>query len=112
MLLPVLTAVLAVWFSLLGAGKVLGTGAMAERADHVRFSLGAYRAIGFLELAGVMGLLLGLVVPALGAAAAAGFLVLLAGAVAVHLRAGDRLPALAPAILSAVAVAAYLIASF
>ncbi|MGW6909129.1 DoxX family protein [Streptomyces sp. NPDC054940] len=110
--LTVLTSLLAVWFAFLGVGKVMGTAAMAERAAHVGFGVGVYRVIGALELAGVIGLILGLTLPALGALAAAGFLLLLAGAVAAHLRAGDRLPAAAPAIVSALVVAAYLIVLF
>ncbi|WP_200301084.1 DoxX family protein [Streptomyces adelaidensis] len=107
--LVVLTAVLALWFTSLGAGKVLGTPSMAERAAHVGVGLGAYRVIGLLELAGVIGLFLGWAVTGIGVAAAVGFLLLLVGAAAAHLRAGDRLPAVAPAFVSAALVVAYLI---
>ncbi|MFI5551937.1 DoxX family protein [Streptomyces sp. NPDC051738] len=108
--LTVLTSVLAVWFAFLGVGKAIGAAPMVERAAHVGFGLGVYRVIGALELAGVIGLLLGLMLPALGALAAAGFLLLLTGAVAAHLRAGDRLSAVVPAIVSALVVVGYLIA--
>ena len=107
--LIIITAVLAVWFGLLGVGKVLGTPAMAERAAHVGFGVGAYRVIGALELIGVIGLFSGWAVTGIGVAAAAGFLLLLAGAALAHLRAGDRLPALAPAVVTAALVAAYLV---
>ncbi|MEU6352996.1 DoxX family protein [Streptomyces sp. NPDC047072] len=106
----ILTCLLALWFTLLSAGKLLGTAQMAERAAHLGFTVGGYRVIGALELAGVLGLFAGWSVTGLGIVAAAGFLLLLAGAVLAHLRAGDRLPAAAPAILSAVLVVAYLIA--
>ncbi|MGW0190879.1 DoxX family protein [Streptomyces sp. NPDC003362] len=111
-LLVVSTCLLGLWFTLLGTGKLLATAQMTERAAHVGFTVGGYRVIGVLELAGVLGLFAGWVVTGLGIAAAAGFLLLLAGAVLAHLRAGDRLPAAAPAILSAVLVVAYLIALF
>ncbi|MER5791489.1 DoxX family protein [Streptomyces sp. NPDC059627] len=104
----VLTSILAVWFVLLGAGKVLGLPAMAERAAHVGFTVGGYRIIGLLELAGVLGLFVGWMVTGVGVAAAAGFLLLLTGAALAHLRAGDRPPALVPVIVSAALVAGYL----
>ncbi|MFG3289083.1 DoxX family protein [Streptomyces sp. NPDC048179] len=104
-----ITAVLALWFGLLGVGKVLGTSAMAERAAHVGFRIGTYRVIGILEVAGVIGLFIGWAVTGIGVAAAAGFLLLLAGAALAHLRAGDRWPAIAPAIITAALVAAYLV---
>ncbi|WP_030620365.1 DoxX family protein [Streptomyces fulvoviolaceus] len=107
--LVILTSVLAVWFTLLGTGKILGLPAMAERAAHAGFTVGAYRVIGVLELAGVISLFTGWAVTGIGVAAATGFLLLLTGAALAHLRAGDRLPALAPAIVSAALVAAYLI---
>ncbi|MEU4486745.1 DoxX family protein [Streptomyces purpurascens] len=110
--LVIITSVLAVWFALLGTGKLLGLPAMAERAAHVGFSLGGYRIIGVLELASVIGLFAGWAVTGLGVAAAVGLLLLLTGAALAHLRAGDRLSALAPAIVSAALVVAYVIVLF
>ncbi|MCI3270673.1 DoxX family protein [Streptomyces cylindrosporus] len=109
MSLTILTLVLAVWFGLLGATKVVAIPAMAERAAHVGFSVGAYRVIGLLELTGVIGLFVGWAVTGVGVAAAAGFLLLLAGAAVAHLRAGDRLLGVAPAVVSAALVAGYLV---
>ena len=105
----ILTSVLAVWFVLLGAGKVLGLPAMTDRAAHVGFTVGGYRVIGLLELASSLGLFVGWRATGVGVAAAAGFLLLLTGAALAHLRAGDRLPALAPVIVSAALVAGYLV---
>ncbi|MBU6529656.1 DoxX family protein [Streptomyces mayonensis] len=109
MSLTILTLVLAVWFGLMGAAKVLAIPAMAERAGHVGFSVGAYRGIGLLELIGVIGLFAGWAVTGVGIAAAAGFLLLLAGAALAHLRAGDRVLGVAPVVVSAALVAGYLV---
>ena len=54
---------------------------MRARAEHVGFSVSAYRRIGLLEVLGVLGLLVGAFVPVIGALAAAGLLMLLGGAV-------------------------------
>ena len=69
-------------FFALGSAKVLALAPMRARAAHLGFSTDAYRAIGALEIAGAAGVLLGLAVPPLGALAAVGLLLLLAGAVA------------------------------
>jgi hypothetical protein len=66
-----------------------------------------WRAIGLLEGAAVLGLLVGLFRPLLGAAAAAGTALLMLGAILAHVRVGlggGRL--LAPAALLTAAVAA------
>ncbi|MFE5486498.1 DoxX family protein [Streptomyces sp. NPDC056527] len=102
--LVILTSALALWFTLPATGKLLGTAAMAERAAHVGFTVGGYRVIGALEIAGVVGLFAGWSFTGVGVAAATGFLLLLVGAAVSHLRAGDRLPALVPAIVSAALV--------
>ncbi|NUT95971.1 MAG: DoxX family protein [Saccharothrix sp.] len=98
----ILTAAL---FVLLGVAKLLALPRMRELADHAGFSVAAYRGIGALEVAGAIGLLIGLAVPLLGFAAGAGLLLLLAGAVVTHVRNGDGLRALAPAVVCAALVA-------
>jgi hypothetical protein len=100
--------VLAAGFGLLGARKAAGAEAMQQRASHVGFSGGAYRAIGGLELAGAAGLLVGLAQPPLGMAAAAGLLTLMVGAVVVHRRNGDPVKAAVPALVFGGGTAAYL----
>jgi hypothetical protein len=107
-LLTTLTLVLAALFALLGSAKLLAVPAMQARAAHVGFSVVAYRRIGALELTGAVGLLAGMAAPALQTAASGGLLLLLAGAVAAHLRAGDikgAAPALVVVILVAVLIA-------
>lgn len=99
---------LAVVYLLLGVGKISATAPMRERAAHVGMSVSTYRGIGALEVAGAVGLLIGGLVPAVGAAAGTGLLLLMVGAVVTHLRNGDGLRAMMPALLVGVLIVAYL----
>ena len=105
----VLLCLIALIFALLGMAKMLALGPAPKMAAHAGFSTTGYRVIGSLELAGAVGVTLGPVVPLFGALAATGLLLLLAGAVATHVRNGDRLPSLIPAILGATLIAGYLV---
>ena len=106
---PLLTVVLALVLAVavLGAGlaKLAGVAAMREVAAHLGISWPAYRRIGVLEVAGAAGVLAGVVVPLLGALAAACLTVLLVLAAGAHLRRGDSLPEAAPAAVLAVLAA-------
>jgi hypothetical protein len=103
---PVLAAVLAVAFGLLGSAKLAAVPAMRARAEHVGYGVDAYRRIGALEILAVLGILVGAAVPVIGVLAATGLVLLLGGAVIVHLRNGDGFRELAPSlVLAAVAVA-------
>jgi DoxX-like family len=109
--LPALLATaipIAAVFLALGSAKVLALAPMRARAAHLGLSTGSYRVIGTLEIAGAIGVLLGLAAPTLGAFAAVGLLLLLAGAVLAHLRNGDNPRLLTPALVSGLFVAAYL----
>ncbi|QDQ89553.1 DoxX family protein [Rhodococcus sp. WB9] len=108
----VLALCLAVFYLLLGVGKIAATSPMRERAAHVGMPVGTYRGIGALEVAGAVGLLIGGLVPALGAAAGIGLLLLMVGAVVTHVRNGDGLREMAPAIVVGVAIVAYLVVLF
>ena len=81
----VLAVVLAVVFGVAGIAKIVGAPVMRTAARHLGFGVGQYRVIGALELAGAIGLLLGLVVPVIGIAAAIGLGLLLIGAGTAHL---------------------------
>ena len=105
----VLALVLALFFGALGTAKVRAVPAMRARAAHSGLSVDTYRGIGVLELAGSAGLLVGLGVAVLGRLAAVGLLLLLAGALATHLRNHDAPRHMAAAIVAAVLVAAYLV---
>ena len=79
---------------------------MRDRAAHAGFSVAAYRRIGVLEVAGAVGLLIGLI----RAAArrrwpASGCCSCSAGAVVTHLRNGDGPREVAPAVVCGVLVA-------
>ena len=80
-----------------------------DRAAHVGFSVSAYRRIGLLEVLAVLGLLVGAFVPLIGALAAAGLLMLLGGALVTHLRNGDGVREIAPALVLGLVTLAYLI---
>lgn len=109
-LTTVFAALLILQGLLLGGAKVLRTEPMRERAVHVGFTAEDYSRVGALELLAAIGIAIGAVVPALGAAAACGLLVLLGGALAAHQRAGDKPAAMAPALVVAALASAYLIA--
>ncbi|WP_328529961.1 DoxX family protein [Nocardioides sp. NBC_00368] len=98
----VLAATLAAVFVAFGTAKLLAVASMQTRAAHVGFSVGAFRRIGALEVAGAVGLLAGAYVPLLRAVAAIGLLLLLTGAVITHLRNGDGIKAAAPALFLAI----------
>jgi hypothetical protein len=101
----ILAALLVVAFSVLGSAKLAAVPAMRTRAEHVGYSVTAYRRIGALEILGVAGVLVGAALPAVGALAGAGLVLLLGGAVVTHLRNGDGPKEVAPAlVLGAVAV--------
>ena len=105
----VLAGVLVVAFAAAGAAKLAAVPAMRARAAHVGMSVAAYRRIGVLEILGVLGLLVGALVPVIGALAAAGGLLLLGGAVVVHLRSGDGPRELLPAVVLGLTTLAFLI---
>ena len=103
---PVLTIALCVLLAVavLGAGiaKLAGAPAMKESATHLGFSWVAYQRIGALEVAGALGVLVGLAFPLPGALAAGCLALLLVLATTTHLRRGDSLPTAAPAAVLAV----------
>jgi hypothetical protein len=107
-MLVVAVPVAAVFVSL-GSAKVFALAPMRARAAHLGFSTGSYRAIGMLEIAAAVGVLLGMVAPLIGGLAGIGLLLLLGGAVIAHLRNGDRPLLLTPAVVAALLVVAYLV---
>jgi hypothetical protein len=105
----ILAVLLALVFSVLGAAKISALQPMRELAAEAGFSVAAYRRIGLLEVAAAVGLLIGLIAPLIGALAAAGLLLLLTGALVVHVRKGDGPRKYAPAVICGLLAAAYLI---
>ena len=103
----VLAVVLAVVFGVAGIAKIGGAPVMRKAARHLGFSVGQYRVIGALELAGAIGLLVGLVVPAIGVAAAIGLGLLLIGAGTAHVVNRDGASRVAVPLVLVAVVAAY-----
>ena len=106
---PILAGLMVVAFAAAGSAKLAAVPAMRVRAEHVGFSVAAYRRIGLLEVLGVLGLLVGAFVPIIGALAGAGLLMLLGGACIAHLRNGDGLRELAPAAVLGLVTVSFLL---
>ncbi|MFI6357083.1 DoxX family protein [Streptomyces sp. NPDC050743] len=105
----VLAVVLAALFLLLGSAKLAAVPAMRQAAAHVAMTTTHYRLLGALEVAAAAGLLAGLRIAALGAAASVGLILLMAGAVVVHLRSGDPAARCLPAAVVGALVAVHLV---
>ncbi|MEU1405633.1 DoxX family protein [Streptomyces sp. NPDC005728] len=102
-----LAVVLAPVFLLLGLAKLAAVPFMRQAAAHLGMTTGLYRVVGFLEVAGALGLLCGLASAPLGAAAATGLALLMVAAVVVHLRHHDAVVRAVPAAVLALAAVAY-----
>jgi hypothetical protein len=105
----ILAALLVIAFTITGAAKLAAVPAMRARAEHVGFSVAGYRRIGLLEILAVLGLVVGAFIPVIGALAAVGLLMLLGGALITHLRNGDGLREIAPAVVLGLATLGYLV---
>jgi DoxX-like family len=95
----VVTLLLAALFTFSSSIKLLGVPKSLAIRDHLGVSPMQWRMIGALELAGVAGVLAGLLWPPVGIAAAIGLALLSVGAVAFHLRASDRVAEMVPAVI-------------
>jgi uncharacterized membrane protein YphA (DoxX/SURF4 family) len=105
--------VLALAFLAAGTTKLAGVGSSVEMRDHLGIAEMQWRGIGFLEVSGAVGVLVGLAVSWLGAAAAAGLLLTSIGAMATHLKAGDPPKAAAPAaVLGVLSAAVFVLQAF
>ena len=102
----IVTLLLAALFTFSSSIKLLGVSKSLAIRDHLGVSPIQWRMIGALELAGVAGVLAGLLWAPIGIAAAIGLTLLSIGAVAFHVRASDRIAETAPAVIGvALAVA-------
>jgi uncharacterized membrane protein YphA (DoxX/SURF4 family) len=99
-LTTVVTATLALLFLAAGAGKIAGAASSVSMQEHLAVPAPMWPAIGLLELAGAIGLVVGLAWSPLGVAAAAGLALLSIGAVASHVRVHDKVTAVAPAVVA------------
>lgn len=94
-----------------GTAKVRGHPRMRKAAAHFQIPWRGYQLIGVAELAAAVGVLTGLWWHPLGVAAAAGMVVLLAGALIAHRRAGDAAKEAGAALLALAITIAYLVAA-
>lgn len=102
----VVTILLAALFAFAASIKLLGVRQSLAIRDHLGVSPMQWRAIGVLELAGVAGVLIGLLWAPMGIAAAIGLALLSVGAIAFHLRASDGAKDMAPAVIGLALAAA------
>jgi hypothetical protein len=99
----IVTVLLAAMFAFASSIKLFGVRQSLEIRDHLGISANPWRVIGVLELAGVVGVLVGLVwCRPLGIAAAAGLALLSVGAIVSHLRAKDEVVDAVPAAIGLV----------
>ncbi len=98
---------LALAFVGAGGAKLAGAAVMRESATHLGVPFTTYRALGALELAGALGVAIGFSNASIGIAAASGLGLLMIGAVATHVKAGDSIGTFAPALTLGVLAAVY-----
>ncbi|UGT57096.1 DoxX family protein [Nocardia asteroides] len=100
------SVLLAVAFVGAAIPKLTGAQQMRDTLSGLGVSPGLGRAIGVLEIVAPVGLIAGLWLPWVGAAAALGSALLMAGAVGYHIKAGDDAKHTAgPVVLGALALA-------
>ena len=95
----IVTALLAALFSFSSLIKLFGVRQSLAIRDHLGVEPVQWRLIGLLELAGVAGVLVGLVWAPIGIAAAIGLALLVLGAIVFHVRASDSVADTAPAVI-------------
>jgi DoxX-like family len=95
------TIVLAALFAFTSSIKLLGVRQSLAIRDHLGVTPTQWRLIGMLELAGVVGVLVGLAWAPIGVAAAGGLALLSVGAIIFHVRASDSVADMAPAVFAA-----------
>ena len=95
----IVTALLAALFGFASLIKIAGLRQSLAIRDHLGVKPVQWRLIGLLELAGVAGVLVGLVWPPIGVAAAIGLALLVLGAIVFHVRASDSVADTAPAVI-------------
>lgn len=107
----VLTVLIALVTLVSAIGKLTGMQQVSELLDSVGVEGPLRQALPFIQIAGAVGALLGLIaLPDLGVAATAGLTLYYAGALGFHLRTGDGPAAFGPAAgLTVLALAATIV---
>lgn len=93
----IVSALLAPLLILSAYGKLSGDPRQGEMFDKLDVPQPLRTVLPYLEIAGALGLIVGLWFAAIGIAAAVGLVLYFVGAVAAHLRKGDK--AIAPALV-------------
>jgi len=103
----ILAVILAGGFGYFGAGKLMKQPMMVDAQKHFGMSDGLWQAVGGLEVAGAIGVLVGLLtsLAIIGVLAGIGLVAMTIGAVYYHQRAGDAANAWLPAVgMGAIAI--------
>ncbi len=104
-LASLLSIALFLAFGSIGAQKIVFNPTMSKAADHLGFTKRGYQSIGVIEVLGAIALLVGLastrssILGIINEVAAGGFAAMMLVAVIAHLRKGDRLKGIAPALI-------------
>src|ERR1700738_4303849 len=96
----VVTILLTALFAFAASIKLLGVPQSLAIRDHLGVKPLQWRLIGVCELAGVAGVLVGLVWAPIGIAAAIGLALLVSGGIVFHVRASDSVGDTVPAVIS------------
>lgn len=109
----ILSVLLAIVATVSALGKLQKKPQIMEMMAHVGIKPNQIPVLAYLEIAGALGLLIGLAYAGIGIAAATGLSLYFLGAVVAHLKKKDAISLFAPALMLALlnAVNAYLIAS-
>lgn len=108
----ILAVILAGGFFTFGSMKIREAPDMVQAAEHLDIEMPKFKGIGALEVAGALGVLIGLInqLEIIGVLAAIGLAIMTIGAVAFHLKAGDGPKDWAPAVVMLVVSVLYVIA--
>lgn len=104
----IVAGLLAVACLATGGAKLAGASSMRTRAAHLGVPWWTYVVIGGLEVLAAIGLIAGVWLPLLGAAAAAGLVLLMIGAIVMHIHAGEPVRSTLPALIVGLLAAAAL----
>lgn len=97
--LIILTALLGLATAFSAVGKFTMNPKAADMLHHLGLTDGKIRMLGAVEVAGALGLLIGIWIPILGQLAALGFVLYFLGAMIAHMRSKDPVKDLAPALI-------------
>jgi hypothetical protein len=98
----VVSALLALEMAGAGVPKLLQLSAVRRNAEHLGVGVGLHRMIGVAEVAAAVGLLVGIAYPPLSVVTGTAVCLLMCGALGYHIKAGDKVSVMLPAVLTGV----------